>query len=295
MAVLALALAGCSGGGGGAVTTDATTGPTGLARNLIHRHPGNARKTVVVGSLGSPEGRVLGQIYAQGLRAAGYRVVVRLGQTGVKRGAVDGYPDYVGRALTSLYGVPVAKVPKDSDPAYQLLQQKLGRDGLVGLAQTPYERAPRLAVTHAEAAKLGNPSRISDLAGKAGGLVLTACPSRSDCVVPLKQTYGLRFKRVVASGPGDVLLVHTTDPVLLGNKYVVLDDDRHAFPPENVTFIAKQARLAKLGPDAKTVIEMLQVPLIDVVQQELNARVALDGKSPREVAAEYLRQGGFVK
>jgi glycine betaine/choline ABC-type transport system substrate-binding protein len=45
----------------------------------IARNPANASHTVVVGSKDFTEQFVLGQIYAQSLRAAGYRVRTRLG------------------------------------------------------------------------------------------------------------------------------------------------------------------------------------------------------------------------
>ena len=54
-------------------------------------------------------------------------------------------------------------------------------------------------------------------------------------------------------------------------------------------------KLASLGPDAPKVIEAVQKPLTNEVQRELNSRVVLDKKTPKEVASEYLKEAGFVK
>ncbi len=42
-------------------------------------------------------------------------------------------------------------------------------------------------------------------------------------------------------------------------------------------------------------IEQVQKPLTVQVMRELNSRVALDKKTPKEVASEYLKEAGFVK
>ena len=52
---------------------------------------------------------------------------------------------------------------------------------------------------------------------------------------------------------------------------------------------------ASLGPDAQKVIEQVQQPLTNEVMGELNSRVVLDKKTPKEVATEYLKEAGFVK
>jgi glycine betaine/choline ABC-type transport system substrate-binding protein len=43
------------------------------------------------------------------------------------------------------------------------------------------------------------------------------------------------------------------------------------------------------------VIEQVQTPLTEQVMRELNSRVALDKKTPKVVAGEYLKEAGFVK
>jgi glycine betaine/choline ABC-type transport system substrate-binding protein len=298
-----------SSGGGGAQTTADTSKDKAIVSN-----PDNAGKTVTVGSKNFPEQFILGEIYAQSLQAAGYKVKKQLNLgseviafKALKQGSIDGYPEYTGTALTSFYKVPVTKVPKDAQAAYDELQTKLQGDKLVGLAQTPFENTYQLGMTKKTAAKLGNPTKISDLTGKSKGLIINGypeCAQRPDCLLGVEKTYGLKFKKFVASGDpypvldkgaADVAFVFTTDAALTTDKYATLTDDKHLFPPYHVTFLIKQATLDKLGPDAKKVIEQVQAPLTNEVQRELNSRVVLDKKTPKEVASEYLKEAGFVK
>jgi len=298
---------GSSGGGGGASTSSG-------GGKLIVKNPDNASKTVTVGSKNFPEQFILGEIYSQALQAAGYKVKKQLNLgseviafKALKQGNIDGYPEYTGTALTSFYKVPVTKVPKDADEAYTELQQKLAGDKLQGLAQTPFENTYQLGMTKKTAGKLGNPTKISDLSGKSKDLIINGypeCAQRPDCLLGVEKTYGLKFKKFVASGDpypvldkgaADVAFVFTTDAALTTNKYATLTDDKHLFPPYHITFLIHKSKLQSLGPDAQKVIEMVQTPLTNEVQRELNSRVVLDKKTPKEVASEYLKEAGFTK
>jgi glycine betaine/choline ABC-type transport system substrate-binding protein len=317
LAVLALAVvfAACgsddksSDSGGSASTTADTSGD-----KLIKKNPANASKTVTVGSKNFTEQFVLGEIYSQALQAAGYKVKKQLNLgseviafKALKQGEIDGYPEYTGTALTSFYKVKVTDVPKDANEAYNELKTKLAGDKITGLAQTPFENTYRLGMTKKKAAEIGNPTKISDLEGKSQDLVINGypeCRQRPDCLLGVEKTYGLKFKKFVASqdpysildkGAADVAFVFTTDAPLATDKYAVLDDDKKLFPPYHISFLIKSDTLAKLGPDAQKVIEQVQTPLTEEVMRELNSRVALDKKTPKAVASEYLKEAGFVQ
>jgi glycine betaine/choline ABC-type transport system substrate-binding protein len=312
---LAVAVAACgsskksssTSGGGGAATT-----PSG--GKLIQKNSANAGKTVTVGSKNFPEQFVLGEIYSQALQAAGYKVKKQLNLgseviafKALKQGNIDGYPEYTGTALTSFYKVKVTAVPKDAQQAYDELTKKLAGDKITGLPQTPFENTYRLGMTKKTAQKLGNPKKISDLTGKSQKLTINGypeCKQRQDCLLGVEKTYGLKFKKFVASqdpypvldkGAADVAFVFTTDAPLVTGKYAILDDDKKLFPPYHISFLIKSDKLKKLGPDAQKVIAQVQQPLTNDVMRELNSRVVLDKKTPKEVASEYLKEAGFVK
>jgi glycine betaine/choline ABC-type transport system substrate-binding protein len=312
---LAVAVAAC----GSDSSKDQQGGSTGASTDagggkLIQKNSANSGKTVTVGSKNFPEQFILGEIYSQALQAAGYKVKKQLNLgsevvafKALKQGNIDGYPEYTGTALTSFYKVPVTKVPKDANAAYQELVGKLKGDNITGLAQTPFENTYQLGMTKKTATKLGNPTKISDLSGKSQNLIINGypeCEQRPDCLLGVEKDYGLKFKKFVASGDpypvldkgaADVAFVFTTDAALTTNKYATLTDDKHLFPPYHISFLINSKKLASLGPDAQKTIEAVQKPLTNEVQRELNSRVVLDKKTPKEVASEYLKEAGFVK
>ena len=74
--------------------------------------PTTARRTITVGSKNFTEQIVLGEIYAQALEAAGYKVEKKLNlgseliaMKALENGEISGYPEYVSTALTSFFGV----------------------------------------------------------------------------------------------------------------------------------------------------------------------------------------------
>jgi glycine betaine/choline ABC-type transport system substrate-binding protein len=281
----------------------------------IQKVAGAASKpTITVGSKNFTEQFVLGEIYSQALEAAGFKVKKQLNlgseliaHTALKAGKVDAYPEYTGTALTSFFGVKTADVPKDANKAYEDTKAGFAKENITALAPTPFENTYRLGITKATAKKLGDPKTISDLKGKESKLSITGfpeCKQRQDCLLGVQDAYGLKFGKFVSSeqkyqvldsGDADVAFIFTTDGDLAGGKYVVLDDDKHFFPPYNVTFNVRNEVLKNLGTDGQKVIEEVQKPLTEKVMQELNARVDIDKKKPEEVAKEYLQQAGFVK
>ena len=79
----------------------------------------------MIGSKNFTEEFILGQIYAQALKAAGYNVKTQLNLgseqiafKAVKSGQVDAYPEYTGTALTSFFGKKATEVPHNDQAAY---------------------------------------------------------------------------------------------------------------------------------------------------------------------------------
>ena len=135
-------------------------------------------------------------------------------------------------------------------------------------------------------------------------LYFPECKQRIDCLPGIEKTYGLKFKKFIASqqqygaldnGSAQVLFAFTTDGALTTGKYVLLDDDKKLYPPYNVSFIIRDDALKKIGPEGQKVIAQVQKPLTEKVMRELNSRVDLDKKKPEQVAQEYLKEEGFIK
>jgi osmoprotectant transport system substrate-binding protein len=314
-AVLALALGtaacGSDDNGGGSTSTTATSGGQSAA---ITRNDANAKTTITVGSKNFTEQKVLGEVYAQAFRAAGYTVktALNLGDEktalkALKSGQISGYPEYTGTALLSFLDVPAAKLPSDETAAYDQVKAGMAKQGIEAFPPTPFTSSNEVGLLKSEADKLGV-TKISDLKSKASRLTLYGspeCRTRRDCLLGLEQVYGLKFKKfvpvnidqrheVLTSGQADLSIVFTTDPQIKRNNEVLLEDDKGMFPPYNSTFLVKKEFADKAGADLPKVIAQLNAGLTAPVMQELNARVDLDKKTPKVVAGEYLRESGLV-
>jgi osmoprotectant transport system substrate-binding protein len=311
----ALALAACGdddddgGGGGEATTQEEGTGAT------IQRNEQNASTTLTIGSKNFTEQKILGEIYAQGLAAAGYDVKTELNlgdeKTALKAlesGQIDAYPEYTGTALLSFFGVEADKLPDDEAKAYQQAKQGFAEKKLTALQPTPFTNSNEVAVTKETADKLGVQT-ISDLKPEAGDLTMYGtpeCRQRLDCLLGLQEVYGIDFKKfvpvdialrheVLSKGQADVSIVFTTDPQNHREGFVLLEDDKGIFPPYNSTLVVRSEVVQEAGPDLEKVVTQVNEGLTDEAMQELNARVDLDKKTPEEVAGEYLSETGLVQ
>jgi osmoprotectant transport system substrate-binding protein len=310
--LVALLAAGC--GGGDNAPEPRQSGSTATGGGKIERDSANAGVRLTIGSKNFTEQRVLGEIYAQGLEAAGYSVSkdLNLGDekaalAALKSDEISAYPEYTGTALLSFFGKKASELPKDPQAAYEAARKDFAAEGLTALEPTPFTSSNEVAVTRATAERLSL-KNISDLAGKAQKLTLYGspeCRQRLDCLLGLQQVYGLRFKKFVAvpirkrhdvltSGRADVSIVFTTDPQIQRENEVLLEDDKGMFPPYNSTLVMKQATAEKAGPDLARTVDLIQEQLTDENMQELNARVDLDKKDPAEVAREYLTETGLI-
>jgi osmoprotectant transport system substrate-binding protein len=310
---LSLGLAACGSDDSG---DESSSGDDSGGGDLIQSNPDNSGVTLTVGSKNFTEQIVLGEIYAQGLEAAGYDVStdLNLGSETIalqalKKDEISGYPEYVSTALTSFYGKDAEEVPADPQEAFDAVGKEVEADGLVALPPTPFSSANAVGLLTSKADELGVES-ISDLEGKSNDLALYGspeCRQRIDCLIGLEQNYGLEFKsftpvdiglryEVLDKGQADLSIVFTTDAQLgASDEYTILEDDQGVLPAGNVVFLTKQETINKAGPDYAETIEKVQSGLTVDVMQELDARVDIDKQQPDQVASDYLKEAGYIE
>jgi glycine betaine/choline ABC-type transport system substrate-binding protein len=308
--VLALGATACGGdddddGGGGDTSA-----------NLIEENSDNNGVEVTVGSKNFTEQYILGEIYAQGLEAAGYDVKTQLNLgsevialKALEEGEVDAYPEYTSTALTSFFDTPPEDVPGDAQQAYEDSQTEFEDKGLTAFPPTPFSSANAVGLLTERAEELGVET-ISDLDGESQDLTLYGspeCRQRVDCLVGLEDNYGLEFAKftpvdialryeVLDKGQADLSILFTTDAQLSeSDKYTVLEDDQGVLPAGNVLFVARTETVDEAGPDFSDVVESVQENLSLEVMQELNARVDLDKEDPAEAAEAYLKEFGYIE
>jgi glycine betaine/choline ABC-type transport system substrate-binding protein len=282
----------------------------------IVSNPANAKVSLTIGSKNFPEQEILGEIYAQALKAAGYKVksALNLGSEtvahqAVKGGQISGYPEYASTALTSFFGIEPEEVPAGAQPAYEKAKEEFETEGLTAFPPTPFASANAVGTLKKTAEERGLKT-ISDLEGQSEEMSLDGspeCRQRIDCLAGLEKYYGLKFKSftpvdislrytVLEKGQADLSILFTTDPQLSAekDKFVILEDDKHVFPAGNVIFVTKQSTAEKAGPDYEKTIVEVQEGLTLPVMQELDARVELEKQSPAKAAAAYLKEAGYT-
>jgi osmoprotectant transport system substrate-binding protein len=283
----------------------------------IVTNPKNAKVSLTIGSKNFPEQEILGEIYAQALKAAGYKVKTDLNlgsetvaHQAVKNGTISGYPEYASTALTSFFGFQPEDVPKNANAAYEEAHDEFETEGLTAFPPTPFASANAVGTT-TEFAEEEGLKTVSDLEGKSENMTLYGspeCRQRIDCLAGLEKYYGLKFKAfhpvdiglrytVLEKGQADLSILFTTDPQLAAekDKFVILEDDKHVFPPGNVIFVTKLSTFKKAGNDYENTILQVQTGLTLEVMQELDARVELEKQTPKEAAAAYLKSAGYVR
>jgi len=305
---LSLGVAAC-----GSDDDDDTTSEGGGA---IVSNPDNGKVTLTVGSKNFTEQIVLGEVYAQALEAAGYKVDKRLNlgsetvaRQAVKSNQISGYPEYVSTALTSFFEVEPEEVPADASEAYEEAKADFEKEDLTAFPPTPFASANAVG-TLKKTAEERDLKTVSDLEGQSEEMTLYGspeCRQRIDCLAGLEKLYGLEFQKfvpvdiglrytVLDKGQADLSILFTTDPQLSAqaDKYVILEDDKEVFPAGNVIWVTTPEVVEEAGPDYEKTIVQVQEGLTLKVMQELGARVELEKEPAAKVAAEYLESAGYT-
>lgn len=263
---------------------------------------------IVVGSKNFTESDLLGEIVAQHVaRRTGLPVERRFHLGGsfvchqaITSGQIDLYVEYTGTAYTAiLKHAPVA----DRDSVYHAVAREYAeRFGLVWAAPLGFDNTFAITVRRRDATRYGL-SRISDLARiaprwKAGfGYEFL---ERADGFRGLAQVYGLRFAapptamdlgltyRALADGKVDVIAGNSTDGQIQALDLVVLEDDRHYFPPYQAAAVIRRATLER-HPEVSAALAQLAGGISDAEMRRLNALVDVEHRDIATVARDWLK------
>jgi osmoprotectant transport system substrate-binding protein len=290
----ALALTACGGGGSDPLAVSAAT-------------PAPS-DTIVVGSANFPENVLLAQIYAGALKAKGVKVSTKLNIgsreayiPGLKDGSIDVIPDYSGNLLTYFDKTATAV---SADDVFAALQTAVPAP-LAVLPQSTAEDKDAVVVTKATAAKY-NLTSIGDLAAVGNKITLGGPPewkTRPTGVPGLKAKYGITFKGYKSLDPGGPLTenalkkgqiqagdIFTTDPLILTEGWVALQDPKNLFAAQNVLPLVNKA---KATPTVTAALNAVSAKLTTPVLADLVKQVQSDKKDPEAVATAFLSSAGL--
>jgi glycine betaine/choline ABC-type transport system substrate-binding protein len=317
----ALALASCGAGSHPAtaavpstttVTTTATTTTTTTATTTTTVSlPGAGRPPVTIGDENTPEQFLLGQLYYQALKAAGFSVSLNqsIGPTAViqqalANGQLAMYPEYLDTWNTSVAGLRSAfRSPRE---AWLAGQRYALRHGLELLNPTPFSDTDAIAVSFDYAVE-NQVQSIPDLI-KISPLTLGGPPQfqQSPTGLPaLQSTYGVvpstftpleigSQYQALDQGTVQAAVVQTTDPQLLSGSYPLLSDPEDIFGWGNIVPVASARAIDAEGPVFESTINRVSALLTLPAMREMNAEVQLDGQDPAAVATEFLQSAGLL-
>ena len=306
--VLALALSACSTGGGGASPGASGASPGASVAT------GDA--TIKIGSDGFDEARVVAEVYAQALEAAGFNVEragIGLGARAVtaaalESGQIDLKPEYLGGGLAYYGGTP----DRHADENKRLLEEALAAKSLefTVLNYTPGQDTNAFVVRK-ETADLYNLVKMSDVTAVQDELnwaLATDCPTNPLCAQVLKDEYGIDQPDATlldaCSGPMaaallnesvDVAELCSTGPEIKENGWVVLEDDKQTQPAENIVPLVRNDLLAKVDRTKfeKTLNDVSALIDTDTLAQ-LYYDVTIEHKDLDVVAGDWLRSVGII-
>jgi osmoprotectant transport system substrate-binding protein len=274
--------------------------------------PGGEEPTPVrLGTKNFTEQYILGEIYAQAMRAKNIAVELKpdVGSSEIidqamQLGSLDMYPEYTGVLLSEIAGVK--ERPPTAKATYEAAKEFQADRGYALLAMTPFSDSNAIAVTPATAERYGLRS-IGDLAKIPGGARIAAPPefrTRFEGLVGLQSRYGLDSARVAAMPIGEqyaaldndsvhAAAVFTTDGMLGDDEYVILRDPRGVFSFQNVAPVVRRSVLNRT-PGLQKLLDAVSAKLTTSAMRSMNAEVDLEDKEPAAVARSFLQEQGLL-
>ncbi|MCS3602311.1 osmoprotectant transport system substrate-binding protein [Buttiauxella sp. BIGb0471] len=283
-----------------------------------------AVEPVKVGSKIDTEGSLLGNIILQVLDSHGVKTVnkVQLGTTPVVRGAItagelDIYPEYTGNGAFFFKDEKDAAW-KNAQQGYEKVKKlDAEKNHLVWLTPAPANNTWTIAVRKdlAEKNKLTSLDDLSAYLKKGGEFKLAASAEfieRSDALPAFEKAYGFKLEQpqLLSLAGGDTAvtikaaaqqtsgvnaaMAYGTDGPVAALGLQTLSDPKGVQPIYAPTPVVREAVL-KAYPEMDAWLKPVFASLDEKTLQQLNASIAVEGLDAKKVAADYLKQKGFVK
>ncbi|EIN9149059.1 ABC transporter substrate-binding protein [Salmonella enterica subsp. enterica] len=286
--------------------------------------PLQAASPVTVGSKIDTEGALLGNMILQVLESHGVKTVnkIQLGTTPVVRGAItagelDIYPEYTGNGAFFF--------KDENDPAWKNAKQGFEKvkkldaeqNKLVWLTPAPANNTWTIAVRQdiAEKNKLSSLADLSRYLKEGGTFKLAASAEfieRVDALPAFEKAYDftLNQNQLLSLAGGDTAvtikaaaqqtsgvnaaMAYGTDGPVAALGLQTLSDPKGVQPIYAPAPVVRESVL-QAYPQIADWLQPVFASLDEKTLQQLNARIAVEGLDAKKVAADYLRQKGWVK
>ncbi|CAG9619403.1 ABC transporter permease/substrate-binding protein [Sutcliffiella rhizosphaerae] len=223
----------------------------------------------------------------------------------LKNKNIDIYPEYSGTAIMTLLGEEPVSID-DEEVFEQAKEGLLEQDDLYLLQPMGFNNTYALAIP-SDFAEQNDINTISDLNGakneiKAGFTLEFS--DREDGYLGIQELYGITFENVStmqaklryqATETGDVNLVdaYSTDAEIQQFNLKVLEDDENLFPPYQGAALMRNETLEQY-PELEQILNKLANQINDDEMRDMNYQVTVEGKTPYEVALEFLKGKNLI-
>ncbi|WP_243450380.1 glycine betaine ABC transporter substrate-binding protein [Desulfosporosinus sp. Sb-LF] len=306
VAVLSLALA-----LGGVVGCGSQTASKGAEAETAKKGP-----TIKISSKTFTEASLLGTLSLQYLKGLGYPVENKMGlgelaviRPALTSGQIDLYWEYTGTGVMNLMNhAPVF----EAQESYKLIKEWDAKNGIEWLDYAPMDDTYGIVV-RSDVAEKYNLKTTSDYVAqvkKGEHLKFVSFPEwdgRADGLPSFEKSYdfkmpkddivdvamGLNYDTLKAK-KGDLALAFTTEPRIVADKLVMLQDDKKAFPVYNACPVVRKQIVdayPTLAADLKKLSSILDTKTIT----ELNMQADIEKKSIEEVSTTFLKSKGLLK
>jgi osmoprotectant transport system substrate-binding protein len=278
---------------------------------------GGSKPTIKIGSDGFYESKLMAEIYGQALEHNGYTVdrtgigigTRKVSAPALESGQIDLKPEYVGSGLAYYEATKTTGDPAANAAALQAILNGKG-GGITVLDYSPAADQNAFVVTKATADGK-HLATMSDLTAVATTLkfgVANDCSTNPVCAAAIKTAYGVDLSGAlplsacdqpmvdaIKAGTIDVGELCSTQPDIAQNGWVVLTDDKHTQPADNIAPLVRNDYLAKVDKTSfDKILNDISAKMNTADLTKLNAEFVFDKKDISTIAKEWLTTNGFV-
>ena len=278
---------------------------------------GSSKPTIKIGSDGFYESKLMAEIYGQALEHNGYtvdRTGIGLGTRKVsapalESGKIDLKPEYIGSGLAYYDATKTTGDPASNAAALAAILSGKG-GGITVLDYSPAADQNAFVVTKATAdgKHLATMSDLTAVASQLKFGVATDCATNPVCAAAIKTAYGIDLSTALplsacdqpmvdalTAGTIDVGELCSTQPDIAKNGWVVLTDDKHTQPADNIAPLVRNDYLAKVDKASfSKILNDISAKMNTADLTKLNAEFVFDKKDIVTIAKEWLTTNGFV-
>lgn len=264
-----------------------------------------AKGKIVIGSKDFTENEIVAEIYALALEDAGYTVERKMNiassviHTSITNGEIDLYPEYTGTGLISILKMDALT---DQDEVYNAVKDAYKEQfNIIWLDYAQANDGQGIFISKKASDEYGIKT-ISDLQANADKIRFASqgeFDEREDGIPGLEKVYGpfnwksskiydngLKYQ-VVENDEADASPAYTTEGRLVEtDKFVLLEDDKHVWPPYNIAPIIRGSVL-EANPEIAEILNKLAPALDTETVTALNAKVDIEKEEYEDVAAEF--------